>query len=287
MKHKDKQFLGWIALDMDGTITLDKFSVPAPVVAYLHDRVMEGWKIAIATGRPMTLALMALDSFDFPYIVLAQNGTMAIVMPSKKELFRQYIPKSRLREIELAFEGTEGDFVVFNGYDHGDKLYWRPERCDEEQAAYIINVAQTHGEMPIAIQSWDEIAETSVPLVKCFGTQTEMLRVQKNLQVNPHFNLTLIRDPYLDGCYILLITDRAASKGQSLEKMIQLTGLRNTVIAAGDDENDASLLQAADIEIAMAHAPQQLHDIADFIAPPTNEYGIIHALQLALKKNGN
>ena len=80
---------GWIALDIDGTITLDKYSVPKPVVQYLRHLHEEGWNIAMATGRPFAFGSIALSEFDFPYIFLAQNGSIAIEMPSKKILFKK------------------------------------------------------------------------------------------------------------------------------------------------------------------------------------------------------
>ena len=57
------------------------------------------------------------------------------------------------------------------------------------------------------------------------------------------------------------------------------------MIAAGDDENDISLLEAADVKIAMSHAPEKLQEIAQFIAPPTRDLGIITALQMVLKND--
>lgn len=281
--EKNKSFLGWIALDVDGTITLEKHSVPVPVVDYLRGLISDGWRLAIATGRPMHLALLGLKAFDFPHIILAQNGTIAMQMPSKKIMFRKYIPIERLREIEVAFDGTVGDFVVYNGYEKGDNIYWRPKRFGPDGAAYV----QTISKKPIPINSFDEIREKMVPLIKCFGTLTEMRRVAKHLDSNEHFNMTLIRDPHIEDIYMLLLTDLEASKGQSLEYMIRLIGERKTVIAAGDDENDISLLKAADIKIAMAHAPETLRRYAHFIAPPTAELGIIQALQMAMKKNGS
>ena len=283
---KPKEFLGWIALDIDGTITLDKFSVPEPVISFLREKVTDGWRIAIATGRQMTFALFALEHFDFPYIILAQNGSIAMEMPSKKIFFKRYIPKDALRDIELAFEGISGDFVVYSGYDNRDRIYWRPQRLDDEQRAYIEGIAKNQKEKSIPLKSYDEIAESSVPLVKCFGYLEEVQRIAKRLESLHRFNLTLIRDPYAENYYLLLITDRSASKGQSLEEAIRMIGQKGTVIAAGDDENDASLLNAADIRIAMAHVPESLQNIAHFIAPPTQENGIIQALQLALRKNG-
>ncbi len=282
MEQKNKQFLGWIALDIDGTITLDKYSVPEPVTAFLRGRIQDGWRLAIATGRPLTFALMGLEKFDFPFLLLAQNGTIAIEMPSKKELLRRYIPISHISKIDLAFEGAVGDFVVFGGYENQDRIYWRPKRQDAEKKEYVEDFVKKQGVLLIAVDTFDKIPLNSIPLVKCFGSQIEMKRIANNLSKSDLFNLTIIRDPYVENYYIMLITDRVASKGQTLKDAIALFGPRGTVIAAGDDENDASLLQAADIKIAMAHAPQSLMSMANFVAPPTSEHGIIHALRLAL-----
>lgn len=285
MEQKNKQFLGWIALDIDGTITLDRYSVPEPVTDFLRDCIRNGWRLAIATGRPFTFALMGLRTFDFPYLLLAQNGTIAIEMPSKKDLLKRYIPTSRLSEIDLAFEGTLGYFVVSSGYENQDQIYWRPKSLDVEKREHVENFVKKQGLSMIAVDSFDEIPLKSVPLVKCFGTQIEMKRIADILSKRDHFNQTIIREePLVENDYIMLLTDRAASKGQTLNDVISLFGPRGTVIAAGDDENDASLLNAADIKIAMAHAPQSLTSIAHIVAPPTSEYGIIHALGLAIHR---
>ncbi len=283
---KEKQCLGWIALDIDGTITLDKFSVPEPVISFLREKIKEGWMIAMATGRTLTFALFALEYFDFPYHILSQNGAIALQLPSKKILFKRYIPKEAFREIELAYEGISGDFVVYSGYENSDRIYWRPRRLDPEQKAYVEGMAENQKEKPVAVQSFGEIAESSVPLVKCFGYLGEMQHIAKRLEKSHRFNVTMIRDPHVENYYMLLVTDRSASKGQSLEALIPMAGPRGTIIAAGDDENDASLLNVADIKIAMAHAPESLQNIAHFIAPPTQENGIIQALQMAIWKHG-
>ena len=49
------------------------------------------------------------------------------------------------------------------------------------------------------------------------------------------------------------------------------------VLAAGDDLNDISMLQAADIKIVMPAAPKEMHPMATILA---ND-GIIEALKLA------
>lgn len=281
MNKKNKQFLGWIALDIDGTITLEKLSVPDAVIDYLRQRIKDGWRIAIATGRPLTFALLGLRNFDFPFLLLAQNGTIAIEMPAHKCLFKRYFLKKRLCEIELSCEGFAGDFAVYGGYDAGDCLYYRPGRLDRENLFYIQAMAKNQHIEARPVDSFDNIEE-KIPLVKCWGFQREMKKIAARLETK-QFNAPCIIDPYMNDYYMLLVSDLAASKGLSLTYAMDLLDARGPVIAAGDDENDASLLQAADVKIAMAHAPASLQSLAQIIAPPTKEFGIITALEMALK----
>jgi Cof subfamily protein (haloacid dehalogenase superfamily) len=276
---------GWIALDIDGTITLDKYSVPKEVVAFLRSLQKSGWQIAMATGRPLAFAMMALSEFDFPYTFLAQNGSAVLEMPSQKLLFKSYIPFSSLAVIEKAYEGIEGDYVIYAGYEKGDFCYWRPHRLSQDERNYLTDLQKRQKEYWREMEQYTGPELSSFPLLKCFGNEAKMDLIAKRLRASGKFEVAKIRDPFVEGYYLLLVTDRTASKGNSLKKVLELKGRGKRVIAAGDDENDLSLLKVADIKIAMAHAPESLQEVATFIAPPTHEQGIIQALQIALRND--
>ena len=112
-----------------------------------------------------------------------------------------------------------------------------------------------------------------------------MDELKKKLGKTGKFQLAKVRDPFEGGYFILLVTDIKASKGNALAQLLELKGRGKKVVAAGDDENDISLLQQADIKIVMDHAPPILHEVASFIAPPTKDHGIIHALNMAIKND--
>jgi len=275
---------GWIALDIDGTITLDKYSVPQPVIDYLGSLSRSGWRIALATGRPYAFASMALSKFDFPYIFLAQNGSAALEMPGAKPLFKNYLSPSILRTVEEAYEGIDSDFVIYAGYEKGDYCYWRPHRLSNEDLEYLDDLQKRQKEIWRAVESYETI-ENDFPLIKCFGPASRMKKVADRLRSCELFEVAAIRDPFHDGYQILLVTEKSVSKGDALKKVFALMGRGERVIAAGDDENDISLFQVADIKIAMSHAPESLQEKADLIAPPTQDCGIIHALQMVLNAN--
>ena len=271
---------GWIALDIDGTITLDKYSVPDEVTAYLRSLEADGWRIAMATGRPYAFASRALSKFDFPYYFLAQNGSAVLEMPGMKLLFKRYLTESAIAVVENAYEGIDSDFLVYSGYETGDFCYFRPHRMSEEDLHYVEDLKKRQKE---GWKSVERFEIESFPLIKCFGPLPRMKKVAERLRASGRFQVTMIRDPFEENFMIILVTEKNASKGLSLEELFRKKGRGGLVIAAGDDENDISLLKAADVKIAMSHAPETLQGVADYIAPPTKEHGIIKALNLAIR----
>lgn len=274
---------GWIALDIDGTITLDKYSVPKPVTDYLRDLHRDGWRIAMATGRPFRFASMALAEFDFPYVFLCQNGSVALEMPSRKVLFKRYLGWDAIGWIEQAFEGIDSDFIVYMGVEKNDLCYFRPNRFSPEERP-AIEAWQT-----VQKEKWEGVREftpdllPSFPLAKCFGLFDRMEIIAKRLNAMGRFQVALMKNPFDPTGSLILITDSKASKGLSLQEVFRIFGRGPLVIAAGDDENDISMLRAADIKIAMSHAPDVLQEFADILAPPTSKMGIIHALHMAIE----
>ena len=273
---------GWIALDIDGTITLDKYSVPEEVVSFLRQLVHEGWKLVMATGRSLSFGSMVLKEFDFPYYFLVQNGSASFEMPGATPLFTRYIPASQLPAIEAAYEGIPSDFLIYSGYEKKDICYYRPDRFSAEELQYLSRLQKMQKENWRAMEHFDGKEIGSFPLAKCFGPLGQMKKIAERLRETGRFNVPKIRDPFNESSELLLVTDRMASKGLGLSELMRQKGKASVLIAAGDDENDLSLFDVADIKIAMAHAPPVLHERADFIAPPTAELGILRALKMAL-----
>jgi len=273
---------GWIALDIDGTITLDKYSVPPPVTAYLKELALSGWRMAMATGRPCRFASMALSRFDFPYVLICQNGSVALEMPGKKILFKRYLHWEDLPWIERAYDGIDSDFIVYTGVEQEDLCLFRPKKFPEEEGPAIEVWQKTQKEIWKGVDAFTRELLPSFPLAKCFGSFDRMARIAERLKTFDRFQVALMRNPFEPELAIVLITDRTASKGLALEELFQRFGRGQVVIAAGDDENDLSLLEVADCKIAMSHAPDALQEVADFIAPPTSKMGIIHALKMAI-----
>lgn len=269
---------GWIALDIDGTITQDKYTVPEPVVAFLSETAQNGWRFAFATGRALVFAKPLLSCFPFSFVTIAQNGSIAL--ENEAVLFKRYMKSSVISDLEEAYHGFETDFIVYSGYEHNDQCFFRPHRLSEEDRAYVESVQKREKEPWVAVDHF--ALDFDIPLIKCFGKLDVMKKIGSRLLKKGRFQVSLIRDPFHSSYYVLLVTDIKACKGFALREICSLFGRGDLVVAAGDDENDLSLLQAADVKIAMPQAPELIRKIADFTAPPVSEQGIVHALKIVI-----
>jgi hydroxymethylpyrimidine pyrophosphatase-like HAD family hydrolase len=110
-----------------------------------------------------------------------------------------------------------------------------------------------------------------------------MRRINGLLQAFPEVSATMIRDPLGKGIYLILVTAKQATKGNALQIVKQIIGDGGPVIAAGDDLNDISMLQNADVKIVMSSAPAEMHSMATIVAEHGEQHGIIEALAKAIK----
>jgi hypothetical protein len=271
---------GWIALDIDGTITLDKHIIPAPVITFLKQLYESGWNIVFATGRSYTFASIPLGSLDFPFYFLPQNGSVILKMPEKVIFEKKYLSLEDLQIATRVCSGLHTDPLVYGGFEIGDHCFYRPGYFSLEDQGYLTELKNREGEIWDQVPSFDLCTVDYFPLLKYFGRPEKMKQVAHLLE--NVFSVAQIRDPFAPGIDLLLVTKKDVSKGRSLERLFNKEGRGSLVIAAGDDINDLSMFEVADFRIAMPHAPKVLLEQADLIATPTSEFGIIQALSKAI-----
>jgi HAD superfamily hydrolase (TIGR01484 family) len=276
-----KEHRGWIALDIDGTITDQIHHVPNEVHCYLKSLCEQGWEIALITGRPFSFAHTVLQAFDFPYFLAVQNGADIFHMPTQKLVSRTYLSGEAVTLLEEIYTGYEEDFLIYAGYQKGDFCYYRPARFTAALQSHLEKIQAISPEPWKAVESFEFARQETFPLIKCLGSEQFMQEVHTALSPIEGVLSTLIRDPLTTGIFLNLVTDRRANKGSALERIIEQTGKRGTLIAAGDDRNDISMLKVATFKIVMQTAPIDMHALADILAPSAADLGIIRALKEA------
>lgn len=279
-----RKHIGWIALDIDGTITDQTHHAPAQVIEFLHSLEKLGWELVFITGRTFSFGYSVVKEFDFHYYLAIQNGADILYMPHKDLVARHYLNHQIIPALEEAYRGEKEDFLLYAGYEGGDFCYFRPQRFSAKMTEHLKKIMALSPEPWKPRENFDFEQGLTFPLAKCLGTKEAMQRINDKLQKYPSLSTTLIHDPLGEGIYIILVTAKEATKGCALQVIKNTLGEGGPVIAAGDDLNDVSMLEAADVKIVMASAPKQMHKMATILAEHGKEHGIIGALKQAISQ---
>lgn len=266
---------GIIALDIDGTVTATYNEMTPEVAAYLEQLVKEGWQLIFITGRTFDWGYKVLQQLNVPYYFAIQNGAIVMEMPSQKIIARNYLDHSILPildEISL-------DYAIYLGFENNDKILYRRKHFSPETLEYIDKRKAANGEDWNDVDDFDTVPQ-QFTCIKYFGA--DLHSIVSKIEQRLGLHIPIIKDPFFPNICIGLGTHPEATKGNALGSFPR----NGPVIAAGDDNNDRSMLEKADIKVVMATAPRDMLMIADVIAPPADQNGIIQGLQHAIAMVG-
>lgn len=275
---------GIIALDIDGTITAEAESIPKEVIDYFFSLYEKGWDFIFITGRPFQWGVRSLKALPFPYALGVQNGALVLEMPSAQVIARKYLGREMLPAFEAVCLENSTDFVIFSGFENQDKCYYRPDRLPPHVLHYVHERAGLLGEKWKVFDTFDELEISSYAAVKCFAKLSEATLLSGQIESRLNLHAPLIRDPFSQEYFVVQATHADATKGGALKAFLALRKTAGPVFAAGNDNNDLSLLELATVKIAMEDAPEEILKMADIVAPSAEKKGIIQGLEEGMKR---
>jgi Cof subfamily protein (haloacid dehalogenase superfamily) len=275
---------GTIALDIDGTVTASHTSISQETIACLTELSKAGWDIAFITGRPFFHCVQILQPITFPFYVAPQNGAILIKMPERQILKKRYLTKDILPVMDEICDEEGTDYAVYSGMENHDSVFFRANRFSSEMVEYLTRRTREFIEDWQRVASFERLGQPEFASVKCFTLAGEGERLAEKMRKRLSLNVPVIIDPFDANYRVLQGTRSDVTKGQAVRDLLQLRNSYNLpVIAAGDDNNDIPLLEAATHPIVMASAPKAMHALACMIAPPATEQGLVTALEQVIE----
>lgn len=269
------------ASDIDKTLTDERHIIPDEVVNYLEGLHKKGWEIVLLTGRTFSFAMMSLEKIDFPFYLAIQNGAEVLKMPEKKMIFQNFLDKQVVYELDKIYHHFEEDFLIYSGLERGDFCYYRTTKFSPFFIDYLERLKKISAGEWVEFGALHEIYQKGFPLIKGLGNSLSLQKIQGKLDDLALVTSSLITDTVDPTLPLLLITHQDVNKGTIFKKILEREGWACPTIAAGDDNNDIPLLQAADIGIAMKTGSKELQLHADILGTSSIERSIIPALEEA------
>jgi hydroxymethylpyrimidine pyrophosphatase-like HAD family hydrolase len=272
---------GIIALDIDGTITANHHHLEPNVAKFLKSLVQQDWVLVFITGRTFSWGYEVLEGLDFPYYFAVHNGVTILQMPSRDIIFRQLIPCSCIPLIDTLFIDQPNDYTIYCEEMGHPICYYRPEQFSPPFLDYLKKRSEFFKEKWIPVETFTDLPISEFSALKFFAVEPNATIISSQLE-SLDFHAPIIKDPFDTNVCIIQATHGNVSKGKALEQLKVHLSQNVVTIAAGDDNNDATMLAVADIRVVMETAPKNLLNEAHIIAPSAKKMGIIQGLIKAI-----
>jgi len=271
-----KAMIRLLAFDLDGTtITEHKYLSPENREALI--RVGEkGVVLVPATGRMKSFLPEEIAGLPGVRYVITSNGAAVYDLKESRAVYRRLIPNEKARQVQAVLD--EYDIYV-EYYRDGGAITKRgyPE------------LARTHFGLPKS--KWHFVEGKRYSLIEDFSkmlAETGLCPEKINL---PYLKGGLRAELWerlekLGGLRLtssipdnIEINDTGAHKGAAVLALAERLGIgREEIMAAGDNGNDVTMLEAAGCSVAVKDGSPEALAAADYITAPHNENGLAQAI---------
>lgn len=256
-----------LIVDFDNTIAQDGIINP-PVISAIQKFIATGNIFSIATGRPYYDAIDdACRILQLKTPIITYGGAHIINPVSGKILWKENIVDEEAKKIIQYFQqkdifiSMESESCVYTTDGNRLPLY----APDTPIKKLTLDVIKNIPKILISAKK-NQFPESYVDeiLKELYSTFKDIHAIKINVGTYFGFDITSSR----------------ASKHITTLELFKLLHLKSEeAVGAGDGYNDYPLLTACGAKVAMADASQPLKDIADFIAPPQKEDGILQVIE--------
>ncbi|MCR5076787.1 MAG: Cof-type HAD-IIB family hydrolase [Prevotella sp.] len=259
-----------IVLDLDGTLTNDKKEITPKTKHALMQAQAAGIRVVLASGRP-TYGITALaDELELAKnggFILAFNGGKITDCSNGEVLFEQKLDESLVPR--LYHEAINAGMAILTYQGEGIA-------STEKNNKYVLHEAFIN-KMPVE-QYDDFLHQVVYPVNKCLivGDPTPLRALEQRLSTLLDGRMSV----YRSAGFFLECVPLGIDKAHSLDRLISSLGiLREEIIACGDGYNDQSMIRFAGLGVAMANAPRDIQDTADYITYSNEEDGVAHVVE--------
>lgn len=269
-----------VALDLDGTLFNDKLEITDENKRAIRAAVDAGTHVIISTGRPyVAMPLDKIAELGIRYAITS-NGGGIYRLPEKECVFSRCMPPEVIVPIIRHLQTKEIQYDAFIGgirYRESNRQYIvdRLTQFPEATRQLVRTNATFVDDLADFIESRDlDVEKMTInfyPLPD--GTYKDRDDVWKYLSATPQ--ITALCGGYMNMEYTLAGT----TKAMGLRFLADMLGVpMESTMAVGDTQNDADIMQAAAIGVAMGNASNDIKAIADFVTKSNNDSGVGYAI---------
>lgn len=253
--------------DIDGTLLSDDMTVSAGNRKAVEKALEQGNYVVVATGRPVKSGKAIVERLGLTMpgcYMIAFNGSVLYDCHTDRILYEETIPLPHIRKL---FEEAEKAGLYIQTYDQTDIL---TERKTRELEYYSGRTGMSYRIIPHLKQELKR--EPNKALLIHLESRQKLEEFQKANEywTKDIFDSFFSSNTYLEYC------PAGVNKGSAILHLCSLLDIpiENT-IAAGDEWNDISMIQAAHIGVAVKNAVEAVKEAADYVTERDNNHDAV------------
>lgn len=267
--HKSK--VSFCFFDLDGTLLDSNKCISNRTLHILIQGKKAGLHFGIATGRALSSIYPLIKKYQLQElldVVIANSGADLLLLPTMKYIKNGYVSIDQVKMIITSFSALEDITIAF--HNPGSLFVTKPtplmEQISQNNQEQMVLVENSHKE-------WEEPARVMLEFHRPETLQTILSILIPNLK------------GYWTEKNIYEFLNENVSKAKAIQMYVRSNGSNlEHVMVFGDGDNDAEMLEAASMGIAMKNASEQAKQAANMILEHTNdEDGIYYFLKEFLK----
>lgn len=260
-----------LSLDVDGTL-IGHGAYPTPRVAQAIAAAKEkGVSVALGTGRASEACYHLLEGLKLDGLHIFFDGAAVVEWPHNKIVFLQALPPPAAQAL----------ITLARQYDLFLEIYAYDFYFIEKQGKLAKHQREKLQLTPIVTNLMSLV--NRIKIVKGQLIAADATERQRATHIDQAMEelckMSWSIDPS-NGMYFGNAVSSLVSKGNALRQVVDYLDLdiRQT-IAIGDSFNDMPIFDAVHTKIAMGHAPDELKQMADWVAPSVEEDGVAAAIE--------
>ncbi len=260
-----------IALDIDGTLVDDDLVLGDRTVTTIRRAVHRGIRVSLVTGRMTFSAIRFAETLALTEPVIGYQGALIREMPRSVDragrLLRHRPLAPALARRAVAWSRERGLDPHVN---HLERLIVRADDPRVDDYSAFLGTRATRAE---DLVEWIQRPVTKIVAVGPPGLPISLLD-RARTEFLGDADVTVAHPRFLE------FVAPGVSKGQAVRWLARRAGVPlGSVLAIGDQLNDLEMLAAVGHGTSMPSAPQEVLNVARYVAPPLAEEGAAQVIE--------
>lgn len=258
-----------LALDLDGTLLNSRKEITPAVKEALRQLKARGVHVVLATGRIVGEAAEFARELDCDDLMVTAGGT-AIAAASDERILQSWdMPCEIGAQVVAAVQDRPVRVMIYVG----SKIYINPY-SDRD---FVVNyrVEGFHANKVVLEDIAGAIRRNHLNVTKVYALGERAVLDQALAEIRPLPGITITSS----GADNFEILPSGADKGRALLRLGEMLGVRpEEMVAVGDSDNDAEMLRAVGMPVAMGNADPALKELAQYITADCDHDGVAQAV---------